>query len=231
MNGGMNEEMRLSHADEIRPQLELQERIWDELRWEADTDTADVSVWVDDFVATLSGSVSAYPARVAMELAAERVPGLRRVVNELRVVLAADDCRPDSTLAATVANALEWDSRVPHARLTARIVDGWVTLSGSVECQCQRAAAEETISHLTGMRGINNEITIEPARTPVDLARQAKAALERAELHGSHILLEAHERTVGLRGCVHSLADRLAAERAVWSVPGVAALDDLLTVR
>jgi osmotically-inducible protein OsmY len=30
---------------------------------------------------------------------------------------------------------------------------------------------------------------------------------------------------------VHSLADRTAAERAVWAVPGVATVEDLLTVR
>lgn len=86
MQGGMNQELWLSHADEVQPQLELQERIWEELRREADSETADVSVWVDNFVATLSGSVSSYRARVAVERATERVRGVRGVVNELRVV-------------------------------------------------------------------------------------------------------------------------------------------------
>jgi osmotically-inducible protein OsmY len=231
MHGGMNEELWLSHADDVRPQVDLQRRIWEELHGESEADTSDVSVWVEDFVARLSGSVSSYSARSAVEQAAERVRGVRAVVNELRVVLFAADCRPDNALAAAVANALEWDSRVPHVRLTVRVVDGWVALAGSVECQCQRVAAEETIGHLTGILGVTNAIVIEPPPTRADLQRLAQAALERVELHGSHVSLEMHERTAGLRGRVHSLAERHAAERAVWSVPGVASVDDLLTVR
>jgi len=87
MHGGMSEELWLSHVDELRPQLDLQERIWDELHSEMEYDTADVLVWVDEFVATLSGSVTSYPARIAMERLVQRVPGVRAIVNNLSVVL------------------------------------------------------------------------------------------------------------------------------------------------
>ncbi len=89
--GGMNQELWLSHADEIHPQVDLQRRIWDEVHWDTETDTADVSVWVEDFVATLTGSVASYPARLAVEQAAQRVPGVRAVVNELRVTADASN--------------------------------------------------------------------------------------------------------------------------------------------
>ena len=82
---GMNEELWLSHAEELRPQRDLQERIWDELHGHVDTDTADVFVWVDDFVVTLSGSVTSDSARSAVEQAAGHVPGVLRVINELQV--------------------------------------------------------------------------------------------------------------------------------------------------
>ena len=93
MHGGMNEELWLSHADEVRPQVDLQRRIWDELRWQTEIDTADVNVWVDDFVATLTGSVASDPARTAVERAVWGVRGVRGVVSELRVV----DRTPQST--------------------------------------------------------------------------------------------------------------------------------------
>ena len=86
MHGGMNEELWLSHLEETRPQLDLQDRIWDELHAAAEIDTAEVSVWVEDFIATLSGSVTSYPARTAVERTAEHVRGVRYVINELRVV-------------------------------------------------------------------------------------------------------------------------------------------------
>ena len=90
MQGGMNEELYLSHAEETRPQIDLQERIWDELHARAEIDTAEVRVWVEDFVATLRGSVTSLPARTAVERTIQRVRGVRRVVNELRVVSAID---------------------------------------------------------------------------------------------------------------------------------------------
>ena len=86
MHGGMNEELWLSHVEETRPQIDLQDRIWDELHAASQIDTADVSVSVEDFVATLRGSVSSYPARAAVAWKAEHVRGVRCVINELRVM-------------------------------------------------------------------------------------------------------------------------------------------------
>lgn len=231
MEGGMNAELWLSHAEEVRPQVELQQAIWDELHWELEADTGDINVEVADFVATLRGAAPSYPARMAVERAAERVPGIRAVINEIAVTPPAGDARADSVLAAAVANALVWDVRVPHVKVTERVMNGWVTLEGRVGRQYERDAAEEAVGNLTGVRGITNLITVEPAQASADLQRQAEAALEHASLRGSRISPQAYDRTVVLRGRVHTLAERFAAERAVWALPGVAAVEDLLTVR
>ena len=231
MQGGMNNELWLSHASEIEPQMRLQERIWDELHWESPADTTDVSVWVEDSVATLTGTVPSYRARITIQEATERVRGVHGVLNQLSVVLPVADSRSDSSLAAAVANALEWDIRVPHVRVSVRVEGGWVTLAGSVERQCQRSGAEDAVSHLTGVHGIRNEIVVEPAQGAPDLERRVKDALDRVELHGSHVSVETHDRSVTLRGRVHSLAERQTVERAVWGTPGVAGVEDLLTVR
>jgi osmotically-inducible protein OsmY len=220
----------LSHGEELRPQRELQERIWIELRWEPQYITADITVQVEDFIATVSGTVPSYCALLAVEQAAERVRGLRSVVNEVVIALPPVDRRADAVLAAAVAKALRWDIRVPHVTLTAQVANGWVTLGGSAQRQSERLAAEEVVAHLTGVCGITNAIAIEPAPMPPDFRRLAELAVERAALHGAHIAVVTGDRTVALRGRVQSLADRLAAERAVWSIPGVAAVVDLLTV-
>lgn len=230
MEGGMNNELWLSHAAEMQPQLDLQDRVWAELRQQPEGGIADITVQVEDFVVTIGGTAPSYCVRRAAQQAAERVPGIRSVINEVVIVLPAADARDDDVLAAAVANALWWDIRVPHVKLTEQVVNGWVTLAGSVTRHYERCAAEDVVAHLTGVRGITNLITIEPAQTPPDFGRLAAAALARAALHGSNISLQTRDRTVALRGRVHSLADRLAAERAVWTVPGVAAVEDLLTV-
>ena len=231
MEGGMNTELWLSHADDVRPQVDLQRMIWDELHWEPDTDNRGIDVEVADFVVTLRGTAPSYPARMAAERAAERVPGIRAVINEIAVTPPASEARGDGVLAAAVANALVWDVRVPHVKLAERVVEGWVTLEGAVGRQYERDAAEETVANLTGVRGITNLIAVEPVQPPADLQRKAEAAVEHASLRGSRISPETHDQTVVLRGRVHSLAERLAAEHAVWAIPGVAAVEDLLTVR
>ncbi len=85
LEGGMNVQMWLSHAEEVQRQVDLQQRIWDELRREPEPDTQDVNVEVEDFVATLSGWVPAYPAKLRVQWVAERVPGIVAVINEIAV--------------------------------------------------------------------------------------------------------------------------------------------------
>lgn len=231
MYGGISTEMWM-HRDESHPQATLQSLVWDELRSEPELDTSVLSVEVEEFVATLAGSVPDYPSKRAVEQAAERVLRIRAVVNDLTVTLRAADARADSVLAAAVANALVWDVRVPHVRLTAAVRDGWVTLAGTVARGAERVAAEDAVENLTGVRGVTNDVLVVPAAGAVDVQARAVAALARAGAAGkTHIDLEARGSTVVLRGRVHSLAERLAAERAVWAVPGVAAVEDLLTVR
>jgi len=85
LEGGMNVQMWLSHAEEIRPQVDLQRKIWDELHTEPDADTQDVNVQVEQFVATLTGWVPSYPSKLRVQRVAERVPGIVAVINEIGV--------------------------------------------------------------------------------------------------------------------------------------------------
>ncbi len=85
LEGGMNVQMWLSHADEVRPQVDLQQMIWDELRLEPELEILSVNVQVEDFVATLTGSVPSYPTKLRVQRAAERVPGVVAVIDEIVV--------------------------------------------------------------------------------------------------------------------------------------------------
>lgn len=95
MHGGMTEELWLSHADENRPQVELQRRIWDELHATMNPETGDVCVWVEDYVATLTGSVDSDPVRILVGRVTGHVPGVRAVVNELHVVMESSTVLPE----------------------------------------------------------------------------------------------------------------------------------------
>ena len=60
---------------------------------------------------------------------------------------------------------------------------------------------------------------------------QIEAALKRsAELDAQRITVETRGDTVILRGTVRSLAERQEAERAAWATPGVAVVENHITI-
>jgi osmotically-inducible protein OsmY len=87
------------------------------------------------------------------------------------------------------------------------------------------------VRHLLGVRGVSNQIALKVRVTPSDLKNRIEAALKRnAELEARKIRVETKGGTVVLDGTVHSWAEREEAERAVWAAPGVAVVEDHLTV-
>jgi osmotically-inducible protein OsmY len=85
LEGGMGVQMWLSHAEETQPQVDLQQKIWDELRHVPEPEIQGVSVEVEDFVATLTGWVPSDLAKLHVQGVAEHVRGVVAVINELAV--------------------------------------------------------------------------------------------------------------------------------------------------
>jgi osmotically-inducible protein OsmY len=141
---------------------ELQRRVLEELEWEPVLNAGHVGVAVTDGVVTLTGNVESYIEKVAAERAAKRVGGARVIVNDLEVRPSVPPRRNDTEIGRAVSDALEWDMRVPHDKIRARVADGSVTLEGAVPFQCQRAAAESAIRRLSGIKAVCNLIRVEP---------------------------------------------------------------------
>lgn len=221
----------LSRGDELSHEAALQRRVWEELGCEPLLDTAGISVDVGGRAATLRGTVTSYPQKLAAERAAKRVAGLQGVCNEVAVALPLLLQRSDDDLARALARVLEWNVVVPAGGVWSRVEGGWVTLEGTASSDQQRHAAEQAVEPLAGVRGITNLIAVLPPAPPDDLKSRVDAALQRrAALHKDRIRVEARGATLVLRGHVHSIAERDEAEQTAWSVPGVAAVADQLTV-
>jgi osmotically-inducible protein OsmY len=81
------------------------------------------------------------------------------------------------------------------------------------------------------MKGITNSIEIKPRATPMEIRRKIEEALRRAaELDANRITVETNGDEVILRGTVRSWAERQEAERAAWLAPGVAKVDNRISV-
>lgn len=209
----------------------VQEDVIRELDWEPSVRSTEIGVGVRDGIVVLSGVVDSHAAKRAAERAAGRVRGVRAVSSQLEVKPAGPAERTDGDIAWAAANALAWNALVPQDRVSVSVSHGWIVLEGSVERRFQRTAAEDAVADLAGVVGVTNLVEVRPAVPAQELKQEIEAALERcADLPAHRVVVEVEGDCVRLWGCVGSISQREAAERAAWSAPGVRELSNHLTV-
>ncbi len=209
----------------------LRQDIIDELDFEPSIDAAKIGVAVQNGIVTLTGHVPTYAQKSLAETAAKRIRGVRGIAEELKVEVShADPYRDDDIIKRALA-VIDMNVLIPPGRIQVKAERGWLTLSGEVEWDYQRAAVVDDLRKLRGVLGISNNMTIKPRITALDVERRIQDALKRsAEVEAKSIHVSVHNGTVRLEGKVHSLADRLTLARAAWSTPGVHTVEDHVLV-
>lgn len=212
--------------------LILRQSVLDELEFEPSINAAHIGVSVENGVVSLSGHVGSYAEKNAAEKAVKRVKGVRAIAEEIEVRLPNDKKTADDEIAARAVNILQWSAVVPPGKIDIKVQDGWVVLTGQLEWQFQRNAAENEIRRLSGVAGIMNNITLKPYPQPADVKRKIEDALtRRAAVDAKRIRVLVHDGgKVALEGFAHDWRERDEVDRAAWSVPGVISVEDNLTI-
>jgi osmotically-inducible protein OsmY len=212
--------------------LDIKRLVEVELNWEPMIKSAAaIGVRVKDGVVTLVGPVESYSEKLAAEQTALRISGVKAVANELEVKLPNTSERTDEEIARTAANTLEWTASVPKDKVKITVDKGWITLKGSVDWQYQRAAAEDAVRNLWGVKGVLNLIEVRPSVSQTVVKQKIEDALKRdAELDAQRIQVETAGSKVILKGTVHSWFERKEAERVAWEAPGVTQVENEIAV-
>lgn len=211
--------------------MDLKEHVLDALEFEPSIDAADIGVAVEDGVVTLTGHVRTFPERLAAERAVARVKGVKAIAEEIEVRPEGSHLTADDEIAKRALSVLHWNTAVPDDSIRVTVTRGAVTLSGTVEWNYQREAAEDALRGIVGITGILNHIEVRPATTARNVREQIEKALRRdAELEAEGIRIEVKDGVVRLEGEVHSLHERRAIRKAAWAVPGVTRVEDGLRV-
>lgn len=211
---------------------ELRQLVMDELEYEPSIDAADIGVASENGVVTLSGYVTDYMQKMAAERATWRVKGVKGIAQKIEVRLPGDKKQNDDEIAQRALNILAWNTVVPRDRVRVRVSDGWVTLSGNVNWNYQRLAAEGEVRKLGGVKGVINDITLASIAQFGDVRRRIQDALKRhAEIEADAVRVDIRDDgTVRIDGRVDNWSEKQAVERAVWSAPGVRVVEDRLTI-
>ncbi len=93
--------------------------------------------------------------------------------------------------------------------------------------QYQAMGAEAAVRRLGGVFGVTNLIAIKPEIRPTAIKDRILEAFKRGALfEADAIKVSVAGDKVILEGAVTASAEREAAERAAWSVPGVRSVED-----
>lgn len=209
----------------------LRQFIIDELDFEPSIDSANIGVAVEKGVVTLTGHVASYAEKIAAEHTVGRVKGVKAIAQEIEVRFSNQPKRSDDEIAQRALDIMNWSVQVPADSIQVKVEKGWITLTGAVEWQYQREAAEAAIRQLSGIRGVTNVIEIEPHVAASDVHRKIMDSLKRnAEVEADSIRVVVDNGKVILEGKVKAWYERNLAERAAWSAPGVQAVEDRLAI-
>lgn len=213
----------------MKSDAQVQTDVMQELRWDPSLTHEHIGVAVSDGIVTLSGTVPTFIEKSAAEKAAQRVGGVKAVVEKIEVKLFGSVHKDDKEIAEAIVQQLKWHAQIPDESVKASVEKGWVELTGEVEWQYQRRAAAKLVRGLTGVRGISNKITLKAkVAQPAEIQSKIEQALKRAaEREAGHLKIEVRGSRVILSGKVRSYAEFRDVRGAAWSAPGVTSVDDI----
>jgi len=193
-----------------------------------------VEVGVRDGHVLLTGMVSTFRKKLAIQLKAKRTRGVMSVENRMEVLYAGEyGNSSDEMIQNTAESILSANPDIDASKILVAVNTGVLTLKGSVTWFWQLHRVEDLVSNILGVVEVENELAVVPSERISDeiIAQEINQELEQAEhADPGKILVEVKNGSVILSGSVRTyLAEQEAYEAAIQQA-GVTQVDNNITI-
>ncbi len=205
-----------------RTDEDIRADVIDALAADVRVDESGINVDVVDGTVYLTGVVPTLVQKRIARYIAGRIKGVLDVDNELQTAPLLT--RSDIDIETDVKAALKRDAWVDEKRITVRVDEGVVYLSGTAEDFIVRSAAEDDARTVQGVVELVDDIAVvpTPARLDSEIAEDVRRDIERnIRVKPKQVHVEVIDGVVFLRGAVATIEQRWIAEDLARWIPCV----------
>lgn len=202
----------------------IKKDVIDQLYWDDSVDSSNILVEVKDDKVHLTGTVPSFASKLAAYRDA-MVPGVNCIENNLHVeMMPTIPSLTDGELKTRTESTLKWNLDIIARDITVEVKAGKVTLKGHVDTYWRKKRAEELVSDILGVSGVENMLSVVPTRSRVDkaIADDIKATFARiSSIDMNKVEIKVEKGVVTLSGTVPTWSNLLTAEDTARFTAGV----------
>lgn len=202
----------------------------DALRHDPRVDASEITASTKEGIVTLSGSVDNLSAKKYANLEAEKINGVRSVVNKISVI---PGYRSDTDIRNAIRRRILNSAVIESQGLRVTCVQGKVTLSGHVANWSEAQEALMLAGEVRGVKDVTNELQLELGvkRNDQEIKDDAVAALDRdVYLSGMPITVSVKDGVISLEGSVGNAYEKQRARSKLFWLAGVKGVQNNLKV-
>jgi osmotically-inducible protein OsmY len=227
----------------LRTDWQIREDVEEALLTDPATDLYEITVKVENNVVVLSGKVESWQEKNLCETVAKGVRGVKNVNNNIMIFWPQK--RDDYEIITEVEKVLQWDIFVDHGLIDVNVIDGNVTLTGTVGSAAEKKRAGLD-AHVYGVKSVDDSgLEVKRWARDPDLKgkkynrksnKEIENAVKDALLYDPRVFSfkvtpEVDGASVILRGTVDNLKAKRAAAQDARNTVGVLMVDNRIKVR